>query len=165
MTNMIKIEIFVIFCPIIRKLHSHCQGILLDCFNMLSSLPSSDAYKLHPPTHKSLVGQTIPQVRPARTNHRILIKITAVVHVIVRFFPINEKTITSWWNFQQNFMERQKNNVYFLTHRIVREDRLCRAIVILHKKASRKDIRTKVTISYLTAYVNYTINRSSLLLS
>ena len=33
--------------------------------------PSSLAYKLHPPTHKSLVGQTIPHVSPSGLSEKI----------------------------------------------------------------------------------------------
>jgi hypothetical protein len=35
--------------------------------------PSSDANKLHPPTHKSLVGQTIPQVSPRGLSEKIIL--------------------------------------------------------------------------------------------
>lgn len=33
--------------------------------------PSSDACKLHPPTHKSLVGHTIPHVNPNGLSEKI----------------------------------------------------------------------------------------------
>ncbi len=33
--------------------------------------PSSDAYKLHPPTQRSLVGHTIPHVRPRGLSEKI----------------------------------------------------------------------------------------------
>ena len=33
--------------------------------------PSSDPYKLHPPTHRSLVGHTMPQVKPRGLSENI----------------------------------------------------------------------------------------------
>lgn len=33
--------------------------------------PSSDAYRLHPPTQRSLVGHTIPHVRPSGLSENI----------------------------------------------------------------------------------------------
>lgn len=35
--------------------------------------PSSVAYKLHPPTQRSEVGQTIPQVRPSGLSEKIIL--------------------------------------------------------------------------------------------
>ena len=36
--------------------------------------PSSEAYRLHPPTQRSLVGQTIPQVSPRGLSEKIALE-------------------------------------------------------------------------------------------
>lgn len=52
----------------------HCQSFtsVANCCNPPILMgPSSEAYRLQPPTHSSDVGQTIPQVRPKGLSERM----------------------------------------------------------------------------------------------
>lgn len=48
-----------------------CTSVANCCNPPMLMGPSSEAYKLQPPTHSSDVGQTIPQVRPRGLSDRI----------------------------------------------------------------------------------------------
>ena len=48
-----------------------CTSVANCCKPPILMGPSSEAYKLQPPTHKSLVGHTIPQVKPTGLSLKI----------------------------------------------------------------------------------------------